>query len=100
MSSPVLRPSLAMGGVLLCLAALTSSYAHDGGHDHDRGERPRAYAVTPLVSDGVVATPFTDPNLKNAWGVAFNPNGFVWWSTTRPASRRCTTDGACPRRSS
>jgi len=78
MSSPVLRPSLAMGGVLLCLAALTSSYAHDGGRDHDRGERPRAYAVTPLVSDGVVATPFTDPNLKNAWGVAFNPNGFVW----------------------
>ena len=41
MSSPVLRPSLAMGGVLLCLAALTSSYAHDGDRDHDR---PRAYA--------------------------------------------------------
>jgi uncharacterized protein (TIGR03118 family) len=58
------------------VAALTSTYAHDG--DHDRGDRPRAYAVTPLVSDGVVSTPFTDPNLKNAWGVAFNPNGFVW----------------------
>ena len=21
--------------------------------------------------------PFTDPNLKNAWGIAFNPNGFL-----------------------
>jgi uncharacterized protein (TIGR03118 family) len=80
MSSIVLRPSLAVGGLLLCLAALSSSFAHDRDRDHDRdrGERPRAYAVTPLVSDGAVSTPFTDPNLKNAWGVAFNPNGFVW----------------------
>jgi uncharacterized protein (TIGR03118 family) len=67
-----------MGGAVLCLAALTSALAHDGDRDRDRGDRPRAYAVTPLVSDGAVSTPFTDPNLKNAWGVAFNPNGFVW----------------------
>jgi len=53
MSSPVLRPSLLMGGVLLCLSALTSSYAHDGDRDHDdtratarhpRGGAPRADA--------------------------------------------------------
>jgi uncharacterized protein (TIGR03118 family) len=38
------------------------------------------YVVSNLVSDGSVTAPFTDPNLKNGWGVAFNPNGFVWVS--------------------
>ena len=36
-----------------------------------------AYVVHPLVSDGG-ATPHTDPNLVNGWGIAFNPQGFVW----------------------
>lgn len=40
------------------------------------------YVVSNLVSDGSVSAPFTDPNLKNGWGVAFNPNGFVWVSAT------------------
>jgi uncharacterized protein (TIGR03118 family) len=31
-----------------------------------------AYLATPLV------TTAKDPNLINAWGIAFNPNGFVW----------------------
>lgn len=31
-----------------------------------------------LVSDGFVPAEHTDPNLVNAWGVAFNPFGFVW----------------------
>ena len=31
-----------------------------------------------LVSDGAVPAAHTDPNLVNAWGVAFNPFGFVW----------------------
>jgi len=31
-----------------------------------------------LVSDGFVAADHIDANLVNAWGVAFNPNGFVW----------------------
>jgi uncharacterized protein (TIGR03118 family) len=35
------------------------------------------YAVTNLVSDGS-GTPYTDPNLVNGWGIAFNPQGFVW----------------------
>ena len=40
---------------------------------------PNTYAATDLVSDvaGVAVTP-PDPDLVNAWGVAFNPNGFVW----------------------
>jgi uncharacterized protein (TIGR03118 family) len=37
-----------------------------------------AYTVHALVSDGSVPADHTDPNLKNPWGVAFNPVGFVW----------------------
>ena len=38
------------------------------------------YAVTKLVSDipGNATNPSPDPDLLNPWGVAFNPNGFVW----------------------
>ena len=36
-----------------------------------------SYAATGLVSDGT-STPYTDANLVNGWGVAFNPQGFVW----------------------
>jgi uncharacterized protein (TIGR03118 family) len=38
----------------------------------------QSFAETLLVSDGAVPAAHTDPNLKNGWGVAFNPNGFVW----------------------
>lgn len=31
-----------------------------------------------LVSDGSVPADHTDPDLVNPWGIAFNPNGFVW----------------------
>jgi uncharacterized protein (TIGR03118 family) len=36
-----------------------------------------SYVKTTLVSDALPAK-HTDPNLVNAWGIAFNPNGFVW----------------------
>jgi uncharacterized protein (TIGR03118 family) len=36
-----------------------------------------SYVATNLVSD-VLSASHTDPNLVNAWGIAFNPNGFVW----------------------
>ena len=38
----------------------------------------QSFVANTLVSDGAVPAPHTDPNLKNAWGVAFNPKGFVW----------------------
>ena len=41
-------------------------------------QQPNAYAVRNLVSDGSVPADNTDPNLIDGWGVAFNPNGFVW----------------------
>ena len=42
------------------------------------GEASWAYDVDVLVSDGSVPADFTDPHLKNPWGVAFNPFGFDW----------------------
>jgi uncharacterized protein (TIGR03118 family) len=40
--------------------------------------RSSAYEARVLVSNGPIDADFTDRNLINAWGVAFNPNGFVW----------------------
>ena len=36
------------------------------------GANENAYQATTLVTDK------TDPNLVNPWGIAFNPNAFVW----------------------
>ena len=40
-----------------------------------------AFTDTKLVSD-IAGAPNTDPNLINAWGIAFNPTGFVWVTNT------------------
>jgi uncharacterized protein (TIGR03118 family) len=66
--------SRALISACLCLTAITPLRAADGSDD--RGER--FYAMTPLVSDGFVAARFSDPNLKNPWGLAFNPTAFAW----------------------
>jgi len=57
-------------GLVTCIAA-----AHDDDNRHQ--QRP-AYSNHVLVSNGGVPAAFTDPNLVNGWGVAFNPQGFVW----------------------
>lgn len=36
------------------------------------------YESKVLVSNGGMSANFTDSNLINGWGVAFNPTGFVW----------------------
>jgi len=36
------------------------------------------YVQRNLVSDGAEKADHTDPNLKNPWGIAFNPTGPVW----------------------
>lgn len=55
--------------IAAALAFAIPSFADDSGR----------YAVAELVGDqaghGTV-----DPNLVNAWGIAFNPNGYVWIS--------------------
>ena len=38
-----------------------------------------AYVVNPLVSDQTGKAPIVDPNLKNAWGVAFTPAASPFW---------------------
>lgn len=74
MSISLLRLSAPLAGACLSFAALAPSFAADA--QANRSER--FYAMTPLVSDGAVAARFQDPSLKNPWGVAFNPTGFVW----------------------
>jgi uncharacterized protein (TIGR03118 family) len=62
-------------GVAVSGVALVSLVAACGGSN---SVSMQSYTSTALVSDGAVAAAHTDPNLKNAWGVAFNPKGFVW----------------------
>jgi uncharacterized protein (TIGR03118 family) len=54
-----------------CLAVADDS-DHESGWSHD------FYENHVLVSDGFVPADFPDPNLVNAWGVAFNPQAVVW----------------------
>ncbi|QQC65739.1 TIGR03118 family protein [Paraburkholderia ginsengisoli] len=62
-------------GAVVGGAALTGLVACGGNSD---SLSTQSFTSTMLVSDGSVAAAHTDPNLKNAWGVAFNPKGFVW----------------------
>jgi uncharacterized protein (TIGR03118 family) len=66
-------------------AVLATALAACGGGDDDPAPPPvvtppvatSAYGTTALVAD-VAPAPHVDPNLVNAWGIAFNPTGFVW----------------------
>ncbi len=74
------------GAVLAGVAAALSggaafeAFGKDGGGG---GGTVAAYAVNNLVSNGVLPTPFQDPDLVNTWGVAFNPTGLVWVTNNR-----------------
>ena len=68
------RIALNTGILALMVAGCGGGGYGSGGGGSGGGS---AYKATPLVSDGT-ATKYTDPNLVNGWGVAFNPNGFVW----------------------
>lgn len=71
MNTNKLRSSKAVRflSALVVLGALASPAAHAAGD---------LYQQRNLVSDGFVAADNNDPNLVNAWGVAFNPFGAVW----------------------
>jgi uncharacterized protein (TIGR03118 family) len=54
-----------------------------GGGDSGSSGMGTGFVATSLVSDfSASSNPYNsanvDPNLINAWGIAFNPNGFVW----------------------
>lgn len=63
-----------------CLAViLAAALFACGGHHHHKPPVLNTYVATSLVSDtAALPAAHTDPNLVNAWGVAFNPRGFVW----------------------
>ncbi|MFP3554389.1 TIGR03118 family protein [Paraburkholderia sp. SIMBA_049] len=67
-------------GIAACGAALATLVSCGGGSGSNNMSTPAvsSFTAAALVSDGAVSAPHTDPNLKNAWGVAFNPKGFVW----------------------
>ncbi|MDR5764387.1 MULTISPECIES: TIGR03118 family protein [unclassified Caballeronia] len=66
--------------LVVCAAAVVSlaGIASCGGGSDDNMPTATRFKMSIVVSDGAVSAPHTDPNLKNGWGVAFNPNGFVW----------------------
>ncbi|MBQ5964688.1 TIGR03118 family protein [Massilia sp. ZL223] len=68
----------------LTLAAAAVSCGGGGGDDEEMTVTPpvstitSAYTATSLVTEATGGAPNTDAKLLNAWGIAFNPNGFVW----------------------
>lgn len=60
------RRALLTGAALAFVAAVNPVYADDNSYD-----------AKVLVAD-IPPAPHIDTHLVNPWGVAFNPNGFVW----------------------
>jgi len=60
-------------------AAAIIAAAVSGGTAVRSDAQQNAYFVTPLVSDLASKVPVPDPNLKNAWGVAFTPAASPFW---------------------
>lgn len=65
-TSAVFATALATGFLLLGTTAARADPQHDRYQQHN------------LVSDGFVHADHLDPNLVNAWGIAFNPFGPAW----------------------
>jgi uncharacterized protein (TIGR03118 family) len=70
---------LLLASVTLTVASAMAVADNDDQDNNHRGDRPdQSYTNQRLVSDGAFPANFVDPHLKNGWGVAFNPQGFVW----------------------
>ncbi len=74
--------SVAGGLVLLGLVACGGGGGDGGGYSMTPPSAPpvvgASYKAAVVVSDGSASAAYTDVRLKNTWGIAFNPNGFVW----------------------
>ena len=80
MSVAIPRPWSSVACAVLTLTTF-AAIAHDDqdGNSNNGNNHPRSvYESHVLVSNGGLPANFTDPNLINGWGVAFNPTGFVW----------------------
>jgi uncharacterized protein (TIGR03118 family) len=79
-----MKALLAVLGVVTCGMAIAILASCGGGSSSSSSTNnpspsvQSSFTATALVSDGAVAAAHTDANLKNPWGVAFNPKGFVW----------------------
>jgi uncharacterized protein (TIGR03118 family) len=71
-------------GSALIVAAM-AGYARADGED--------GYAQTNLVSDGAVPANFTDPHLKNPWGISFIPGLSPFWVSDNNAGVTTLYDG-------
>jgi uncharacterized protein (TIGR03118 family) len=61
-------------GVISGIVAGSLAVFAASAHEH----KMDGYANHVLVSNGAIPADFTDPNLINGWGVAFNPTAVVW----------------------
>lgn len=71
------RRSFIFDGLAAATATLALPGCGGGGYGGGSSMGNGGFAVRALVSDGNTTT-YTDPRLVNGWGVAFNPQGFVW----------------------
>jgi len=75
-------------GAALLLAATLALTACGGGDDDDDDHQD--FQVTALVVDSPSGNPYTamqtDARLVNPWGIAFNPQGFVWVANAETGS--------------
>jgi uncharacterized protein (TIGR03118 family) len=62
------------------ILAACGGHDHHDDHNHHNHEMAPQFRLTILASDGSVAASNIDSNLKNDWGIAFNPTGPVWVS--------------------
>jgi uncharacterized protein (TIGR03118 family) len=62
----------------LVFACAPPAFADQDSSDFAGHNQNGGYAQRNLVSDGTITAEHIDPNLVNAWGVAFNPTGVVW----------------------
>jgi uncharacterized protein (TIGR03118 family) len=58
--------------------ALAASLGPTASSAHNSCKQPNAYVQRNLVADRAGFAENVDPNLVNAWGIAFNPFGLVW----------------------
>jgi hypothetical protein len=77
--------TIALGGVMAVTA--------EGANAQDPGQR-NASKVTLLVSD-LPGAENIDPNLKNAWGVAFSPAGSPFWVADNATGVSTLYSGFC-----
>jgi uncharacterized protein (TIGR03118 family) len=76
--------------IAIAVIAATAARAGDRHHDGDDNR----YVVTNLVSDTVkLGGKFIDPNLRNAWGVAFTPGASPFWIADNAAGLSTLYDG-------